>query len=204
MKPRIARLQLALFCLLGLLYSSTASAMLVEEKTFGELISESDTIVIGTVAEVDSFFGLDDMIYTDAVIEVEHYLNPTDQGLYGSSITVRTIGGTVGQIVSLVSGMPGFEEGQKVLVFLNYDVASWTFVVNGGLQGKYTFDTRRRRVIENNLNADEFIAVLLDLQNKHLGIANEELRQLVPEVDDHKIVSLETQSPLALRWPDPE
>lgn len=200
MNMRSIRLHLKLF-LLALLYSSTATATIVAEKTFAELISESETIVIGSVTEVYSHIGQDGLVYTDAVIEIEHYLNPTDQELYGSSVTVRTIGGRVGQTVSLVSGMPGFEEGQNVLVFLNYEVALSIFVVNGELQGKYTFDTRRRRVIENNLGADEFIAILLELQKKHLGIENEELGRLAPEVDDHQIVSLETQSPLALRSP---
>jgi len=113
------------------LYSkSSASLPLLGSE---ELSNYSDTIVIGTVKEINpskwnsingkrpdgiDSFSLENLIYTDITISVEKYLkNPSS----AKEITVRLDGGTVGNDTLETDYEPTFKSGEKVLLFLTKD-----------------------------------------------------------------------------------
>jgi len=137
------------------LYSkSSASLPLLGSE---ELSNYSDTIVIGTVKEINpskwnsingkrpdgiDSFSLENLIYTDITISVEKYLkNPSS----AKEITVRLDGGTVGNDTLETDYEPTFKSGEKVLLFLTKDVTIGTsniepkhLRVTGCMQGKFT------------------------------------------------------------------
>lgn len=111
------------------LYSkSSASLPLLGSE---ELSNYSDTIVIGTVKEINpskwnsingkrpdgiDSFSLENLIYTDITISVEKYLkNPSS----AKEITVRLDGGTVGNDTLETDYEPTFKPGEKVLLFFD-------------------------------------------------------------------------------------
>ncbi|AKB19217.1 MULTISPECIES: hypothetical protein [unclassified Methanosarcina] len=90
------------------------------------LANKSDVIVIGEVKEILSgkwttvdgkrpTIVYDERIYTDVIIGVEEYLkNPQPS----EEITVRVMGGKVGEDRVIVTDEAEFEPGKKVLLFL--------------------------------------------------------------------------------------
>lgn len=123
---------------------------IMERYSLEKLISMSDSIVIGTTLDISSKWNTpdgkkpaidnDNFIYTDIDIKSEEYLkNPLDAGI----ITVRVLGGTVGQDTSDVEDQPSFNTGEKILIFLKEDADPRTkdiggkhLVVAGLIQGK--------------------------------------------------------------------
>lgn len=118
------------------------------------LAEKSDTILIGRVSEVlpskwDTPDGrrprvlADEIIYTDAVIEVERYLkNPQSK----SKIVVRTLGGTVGSDSMAVEDEANFKAGEMVFVFLTkedpfaLEIQPEHYRVVGWMHGKFRIE----------------------------------------------------------------
>lgn len=124
---------------------------IMEKYGLEKLISMSDSIVIGTTLDVSSKWNTPDgkksttadskdFIYTDVDIKSEEYLkNPLGKEI----VTVRVLGGTVGQDISDVEDQPSFKTGEKILIFLKEDTDPRTkdiggkhLVVAGLIQGK--------------------------------------------------------------------
>lgn len=126
----------------------SSSENMTEKYSLGQLVSMSDTIIIGYVLYMSSKWNTsdgkkhrdDDIIYTDIDILTEEYLkNPSGTEI----ITVRVLGGTVGQDKLEVEDQPSFNKTEKVLIFLKEDTDPRTkyikgkhFVVTGLIQGK--------------------------------------------------------------------
>jgi hypothetical protein len=127
----------------------SGTGTMIEKYDLEKLISMADSILIADVTEIlPSKWNTQDgnkpmsggIIYTDVRITPEEYLkNPLD----GTIVTVRMLGGTVGQDASDVEGQPSFRANEKILVFLKKDTDPRTkdigekhFVVAGLLQGK--------------------------------------------------------------------
>jgi hypothetical protein len=118
------------------------------------LAEKSDTIQIGKVIEIlPSKWNTpdgkrpqilaDEIIYTDAVIEVERYLkNPQSK----SKIVVRTLGGTVGSDSMAVEDEASFKAGERVFVFLTKDdpftlgIQPEHYRVVGWIHGKFRIE----------------------------------------------------------------
>jgi len=118
------------------------------------LAQESDVIVIGEVKEIlpsrwttedgkKSVNFYDERIYTDVIIEVGEYLKnpqPTEE------ITVRTMGGKVGNDRIIYEDEAEFEPDEKVLLFLTKEepytanLGSEHFRVRGLMHGKFTIE----------------------------------------------------------------
>ena len=133
----------------------TISAAIVTY-THDDLNKYSDTIITGTVKEklpskwntIDgkqpnkavTELSYHDLIYTDTVISVDKYLkNP----LSSKEVIVRSIGGTLGNLVMTSDDEPSLEPGEKVLIYLSKDtnpdiknIGSEHFIVTGFFQGK--------------------------------------------------------------------
>ncbi len=147
-----------------------------------ELISNSDTIVIGTVKEIlpskygdrfskDTDFGPDHVIYTDIIISVDEYLkNP----LSSNEVRVRVAGGTIGSDNMSTDYEPSFKAGEKVLLYLAKDTSHATqdigpehFVVTGCLQGKYTLTDDGKAIRpDENTTLDELLSTINQTENK--------------------------------------
>jgi len=109
----------------------------------GELWSESDTIIIGTVTSINSEES-GDRIFHSVEVEVERYLkNPSEVSsleVHYTSYSLReweTPEGTVYEWISGIERMLGFNDGERVYVFLK-QVSPDFYEVVGGFQGKYS------------------------------------------------------------------
>jgi len=138
---------------------SSSSNGIMEKFNLPKLVSMSDIIVVGNVTEVfQSKWNTPDgnkpmnnsasnMIYTDVNIKVLEYIhNPLD----ATAITVRVLGGIVGQDSINIEDQASYSPGETVLLFLKNDADPRTkdigdkhFVTAGLAQGKIS-------VLQNN------------------------------------------------------
>ena len=77
---------------------------IIEEKSLGQLTEEADSIIIGTVESIESYWE-NGRIFTDVSISTSSNL----KGANHRDITVKIPGGTVGTISAAVSDTPVFE-----------------------------------------------------------------------------------------------
>lgn len=98
-----------------------------------QLATEADTIVLGTVThQVSAWNAQHTAIYTDVTVEVEEVI----KGTPGAEVTFRVAGGVVGDIGMRTSNDPVFQDGERVILFLNTREVPARIV--GLHQGKYT------------------------------------------------------------------
>lgn len=110
MSQRTVLAFLAVALMAGPATSSTFVAM-----DTAELVAASDAVIQGEVLEVYSFWNRDgNAILTEARVLVDEVV----LGQAPSEVVVRTFGGRVGDYVLEAHGFPTFQEGQKVLLFL--------------------------------------------------------------------------------------
>src|SRR6185503_1527019 len=96
-------------------------------------------------------------IYTFFTLRV---IQPVKGNKGETTITLRQIGGTVGNIASIVPGMPSFKKGEEVVVFLTQkDGAGYPWVM-GLQQGKYSIVTGKDGVkqVRNDLTGTELLS----------------------------------------------
>jgi hypothetical protein len=136
------------FAGIALLGVNLAGATTVQKFTVSDLAKKSESIVLARVedetARVDE--GTKE-IYTYITLRViddvkgakrnDNAKNPKAEEM----ITIRQLGGSVGNLISVVPGMPTFRKGEEVVVFLSAkDRAGYPWVM-GLQQGKYTVTT---------------------------------------------------------------
>jgi hypothetical protein len=114
--PLSPSLLLTLFLLLALAPATRATSIV--PPTFAELVAESNTVVRGTVTavraeEFESPQGRG--IHTFVTFRVERTL----KGTPADTVTLRFLGGTVGQRTLRLAGIPTFAVGQRQLVFVS-------------------------------------------------------------------------------------
>jgi hypothetical protein len=79
-----------------------------------DLIQQSESIVMGTVLEVNSSWSVDHSgIFTYVRLEIRDQFKGQP---VGQEITLQIPGGRVGEITQVVSDAPSFDVGQQVLV----------------------------------------------------------------------------------------
>lgn len=104
-----------------------------------ELVAAADAVIEGRVARVDSFWSDSGrMIVTEAVVHVREVL----VGEAGRSVTVRTFGGQVGDLMVEAHGFPVFERGEQVILFLKREESDGSLRVLGYQQGHFRQVTR--------------------------------------------------------------
>ena len=139
---------------------SSGTDAMIEKYSIEKLVSMSDSIVIGEVANLlPSKWNTPDgqrpvdgsdtpyIIYTDVDIKSREYLKgPLDATI----ITVRVLGGTLGQDQLEVEDQPSYNVNERVLIFLKNDndprtkyIGDKHFVTVGLIQGKIS-------ILENN------------------------------------------------------
>ena len=87
------------------------------QRSYDELASASDRIVLGTIGAKSSYYGSGSRIYSDVVV----YPDVTVKGAEQAAFTVTTLGGTVGDVRMSVSDGPEFTQGERILLFLRTD-----------------------------------------------------------------------------------
>jgi len=124
---------------LTLLGSHLASATTVQKFSRQELTKKSDSIVMAKVQDVySSQDAVSKEIYTYITLNVTESV----KGAKGEKqVTIRQLGGSVGNLISAVPGTPSFKTGEEVVVFLSVrDKDGYPWVM-GLQQGKYSVVT---------------------------------------------------------------
>ena len=123
----------------ALLSASLAGATTVQKFSISDLAKKSETIALARVDDVSSRW--DDNhkeIYTFISLKV---LDGVKGSRKNDVLTIRQIGGAAEGKISVVPGMPTFNKGEEVVVFLSpKDRAGYPWVM-GLQQGKYTVST---------------------------------------------------------------
>jgi len=138
---------------------NVAQAKNMEKQNLLQLMSHSDSILIGTVARKTEGFhkGLP---YTEITLDVGQSL----KGNHGSSYTFRQFGlikprsmgdGRVNMMVT-PAGWPTYVQGEQVMLFLHKPASETGFQTTAGLtQGKFSIRGNR---IANDINNDSLFA----------------------------------------------
>src|SRR5947209_4489421 len=102
-------------------------ASTVQKVTLQELTKKSDSIVMARVDDATASWDANHKeIYSYYTL---HILQPVKGRKGETTITLRQIGGTVGNIASVVPGMPSFKKGEEVVLFLTQkDAAGYPWV----------------------------------------------------------------------------
>ncbi len=99
-----------------------------------ELSKDADLIITGKVSQQTSSWNEDkSRIYTIATIQVEDYIKGNGAG---NSVSVKYLGGEVGDIGETYSHVPTFENNEVVLIFLKKNESNSDFSVLYGEEGK--------------------------------------------------------------------
>ena len=131
----VGRILAALIVVAGVFWASTASSTSALKFDLQSLVVNSNQIVVADVTEMRSL-RKEGRIYTDTTLEVRE----TWKGDAAEEVTVRLPGGRIGDTVTRVHGMPGFQTGERVVAFLKerYDEEDANrFSVTGLRQGKF-------------------------------------------------------------------
>ena len=123
----IARTFSGALLLLGALQTQ---ATIIQYKSFTDLVKESDAVVSGRVARIESKYSANkEDIYTFVTLDQVETLS----GSYAAStLTLRFLGGHVDNDMLHVEGSPNFKQNEKVIVFVHGNgrymvpVVGWT------------------------------------------------------------------------------
>jgi hypothetical protein len=144
----------------ALLSASLAGATTVQKFSISDLAKKSETIALAHVDDVSSRW--DDNhkeIYTFISLKV---LDGVKGSRKNDMLTIRQIGGSVDNIISVVPGMPNFRKGEEVVVFLSAkDRAGYPWVM-GLQQGKYSVSTDGNGFKQVRNDVDGIKTVALD------------------------------------------
>jgi hypothetical protein len=123
----------------ALLSASLAGATTVQKFSVTDLAKKSETIAVAHVEDVSARW--DDNhkeIYTYITLKV---LDGVKGSRKNELLTIRQLGGSVDNLISVVPGMPEFLKGEEVVVFLSPKDRSGYPWVMGLQQGKYSVST---------------------------------------------------------------
>jgi len=136
------------FAGIALLGVNLANATTVQKFTVSDLAKKSETIVLARVEDESARMEEGSKeIYTYITLRVLEGVKGSKANANSKKatsdelITIRQLGGTVGNLISVVPGMPTFRKGEEVVVFLSMkDQKGYPWVM-GLQQGKYTVTT---------------------------------------------------------------
>ena len=132
-------LSLALAALVVAALPATASTFVAMDRA--EMARTSDAVVVGEVTAVHSSWNEDaTAIITEAFVKVDETIAGQAPGV----VIVRTFGGQVGAVMIEAHGFPTFDEGERVVLFL--EGAEGVARVVGYQQGQYRIIRRSDNV----------------------------------------------------------
>jgi hypothetical protein len=119
--------------ILILLTTTLSYATTVQRLGLEDLVKKAHTIIVGKVGNSRTYWSADKkLILTNYTIQVDESI----KGRVSRSVEVTTIGGKIGDLELMVSGMPSFVAGENAVVFIETSGA-YEIVVGLG-QGKFT------------------------------------------------------------------
>lgn len=98
---------------LAVLAAASLHATTIVMPNDDQLVRKSPLIVIGTVAQ-SQVVDLDGALWTETTLDVEQALKGNDPG----RLTIREVGGVLGDRITRVYGSPAYATGERVLAFL--------------------------------------------------------------------------------------
>ena len=128
------KVRLFVVCGCALIQVIAASAQIELTLSDGDLIAQSDVIVTGRVTEIATGFD-DRTMYTYVTVDLADVLKgwvPERQ------ITIKQLGGRVGDLDHRVPGQARFARGEEVLLFLHARASDLTLSTIALSQGKWT------------------------------------------------------------------
>lgn len=156
---RNARVLLMFACLFAAGVSSVTHAMNVKKQNLVDLLTHTDSILVGTVVEKTDGFH-DGLPYTEITLNVGQSL----KGDHGTTYTFRQFGlisprkagdGRINMMVT-PAGWPVYTVGERVMLFLHEPAARSGFQTTAGLvQGKFMLHKDR---IANSTNNDDLFS----------------------------------------------
>ncbi len=152
---RVTRTVVLALAALAVLTAGLASATTVTKMSLRDLAKKSDAIVLARVEDETARYDSNKEIYTYITLKV---LEPVKGPKADAVITIRQLGGIVGDIASVVPGTPKFTRGEEVVVFLTKNDAAGYPWVMGLQQGKYTVksDENGRKQVVNEIEGLSF------------------------------------------------
>jgi len=133
LQTTIASTIVAIALLLG---SSYARALTSSEYSFDEQVQLSDLILVGTVNQINSFWGQGrgaETIFSNIQLtDIELIKGNQPDAEY----SLRVIGGIIGDQAQVYPGLPQFVSGQRYLLFIKGNNRSM-FPITGASQGFY-------------------------------------------------------------------
>lgn len=122
----------------GAATATSADATTLVNFSTPQLTVQSDAVVEGRVVDVEARFRDDhQFVYTYVTIEVDG----THKGqLTTDRIVLEELGGTANGVTAVVDGVPEFEVGERVLVFLEAREDD-LYKTYGWVQGKFRLET---------------------------------------------------------------
>ncbi|HEX7078924.1 MAG TPA: hypothetical protein VF363_10920 [Candidatus Eisenbacteria bacterium] len=155
---RATRIAAIVFAVTALAIAATASATTVLKLSLKDLAKKSDAIVLARVDDQVSRYEQGKEIYTYYTL---HVLEPVKGAKSEQTITIRQLGGVIDNIASVVPGMPRFQNGEEVVVFLTQKDATGYPWVMGLQQGKYSvfLDEKGQKRVRNEASGAEFLSL---------------------------------------------
>ncbi len=165
-------------CFLIVFLLATQAAALVIGQTTQQLVQGSDAVIRGQVETVESHWGADGDIYSQARIAVSSVIKGTCPE---KTIAVEYMGGKIGETSLRVSGEPRFSKGEQVLLFIksgetrvrgkNGFIYNTAFraqgkynIGSGGIAHKGNFTTLETGKIDNDLDVYALIKKIKNIQ----------------------------------------
>jgi hypothetical protein len=125
-----------IFIIIAFMFSTMSSLNLAQQirVDIKDLSKDADLIITGKVSQQTSSWNEDKTrIYTIATIQVEDYIKGN---VTGNSVSVKYLGGEVGDVGETYSHVPTFENNEDVLIFLKKNESNSDFSVLYGEEGK--------------------------------------------------------------------
>jgi hypothetical protein len=139
-----------------LLFGFTTSSTFAQDhlRAVDDLISDSDMVVVGQVSSIRSEWNDDrSYIFSHVTVAVEEFIKGERPE---RTITLRQLGGEVGDVGEIYSHTARFLPDEDVLVFLKRDPRG-ELQVSGGEHGKFQITTDRetgQRMVEGRVPLD--------------------------------------------------
>ena len=130
------------------------------QKAVQELSDQSDLVVVGKVASINSQWNKDkSRIYTNVTVDVDEFVKGNASS---RSIVVRHLGGEVGSVGELYSFAPRFKSNEEVMLFLHKN-KSGEFNVTNGAKGKFRIKeagTSQLKTLESGVSVQNIKTII--------------------------------------------
>lgn len=132
-RPLLFAIALLLTPALAAVAPSVAEATIVRALDLRGLVRGADHVVVGTVVSVEARYDHLDRIVTDATVRVDESMHGPARA--GSTVVVRRLGGTIGDVGLRVEGEPSFAAGERILLFARANATERVLRAVGMSQG---------------------------------------------------------------------